>query len=230
MERIAEVGYAGVEPIFKLPGTTAETAAQLFRRLGLEVPSAHVPLPLGPDRDPVLDTMAAFGSTRIVSGKGPEGFETMELVRHTCGLFNEANAVAVEQGMRFGIHNHWWEFERVEGRLVYRVMLELLDPAIFFEVDTYWVRTAGLDPTTVVEELGSRAELLHIKDGPALEGEPQVAVGQGVLDIRSIILASGGAAEWLVAELDDCATDMLDAVEQSYRYLVEEGLAYGRQG
>jgi sugar phosphate isomerase/epimerase len=109
-------------------------------------------------------------------------------------------------------------------------MLDCLDPAIFFEVDTYWVQTAGLDPATVLEELGRRAVLLHIKDGPAVKGEPQVAVGEGLLDFPGIVQAADSTAEWLIVELDDCATPMLGAVERSYRYLVGEGLAHGSKG
>ena len=132
--------------------------------------------------------------------------------------------------MVFGIHNHWWEFLQVEGRYVYQIMLEHLDPAIFFQVDTYWVQTAGPDPAQVVKELGPRAPLLHLKDGPAVKGKPHTAVGDGVLDFPSIVRAAEGVAEWLIVELDSCATDMLEAVEKSYQYLVGEGLARGNKG
>jgi len=231
MRKVADIGYVGVEPIFNLPGATTVEAARLFRKLGLEVPSAHVPLPLGEDRRRVLDFMATLGCKRIISaGVGPERYATVDLIKQTCDLFNEAHAVAVENGMRFGIHNHWLEFQRVEGRYIYQVMLEHLDPAIFFEIDVYWVRVAGFDPAKVVRELGPRVPLLHIKDGPAVRDEPQVAVGDGVLDIPSIVGAAKGTAEWLVVELDECATDMMEAVERSYEYLVREGLAHGNEG
>lgn len=229
IKKVANIGYVGVEPIFSLPGTTTAEAARLFKELGLEVPSAHAPLPVGEDANRVLDFMAAFGCQRIVSGKGPDSFETMGLIQRTCDLFNEAHVVAAETGMEFGIHNHWWEFLQIEGRYVYQVMLEHLDPAIFFEIDTYWVKTAGVDPAKVVKELGPRAPLLHIKDGPAVRDEAQVAVGDGVLDFPSIVQAAEGTAEWLIVELDHCATDMMEAVEKSYQYLVEGGLARGNK-
>ena len=229
MKKVAEIGYVGVEPIFDLPGTTITEAAKLFRELGLEVPGAHTPLPVGEVANRVLDYMAAMGCQRIVSGKGPDSFETMHLIKQTCGLFNEAQAVAAENGMEFGIHNHWWEFLQVDGRYVYRVMLEHLEPGVFFELDTYWIKTAGVDPAKVVKEFGPRAPLLHIKDGPAVRDEPHVAVGDGVLDFPSIVQAGEDAAEWLIVELDHCATDMMVAVERSYQYLVEGGLARGNK-
>jgi sugar phosphate isomerase/epimerase len=238
MKKVAEIGYVGVEPIFDpsassghgLPGTTTIEAAKLFQELGLEVPSAHTPLPVGKDHNRVLDFMMALGCQRIISGKGPDSFETMDLVKQTCDLFNQAHAVAAQNGMKFGIHNHWWEFLQVEGRYVYQVMLGHLNPGVFFELDTYWIKTAGVDPANVVKEFGARAPLLHIKDGPAVRGEPHVAVGDGVLDFSRIVQAGEGAVEWLIVELDHCATDMMEAVERSHHYLVERGLACGNKG
>ncbi len=71
----------------------------------------------------------------------------------------------------------------------------------------------------LVKELGPRAPLLHIKDGPAVKNEPMVAVGDGMMDFPSLIQAAGENTEWLIVELDQCATDMLEAVGKSYRYL-----------
>lgn len=230
MKRIADIGYVGVEPALGTLGTTPTQAGKLFQELDLVVPSAHTPLPLGKDKGRVLDAMAAFGCRCIVSGKGPESFQTVDQIRRTCDLFNEAYAVARQNGMTFVIHNHWWEFQQVNGRYVYQYLLEHLHPEIAFEIDVYWVQTAGLDPAQVVRELGPRVPLLHIKDGPAVKDAPMVAVGEGILDFPRIIQAAGGATEWLIVELDRCATDMMTAVEKSYQYLVEGGLARGKQG
>jgi sugar phosphate isomerase/epimerase len=229
VKKVADIGYVGVEPIFRFPNTTTEEAAQLFRDLGLDVPSAHVPVPIGGDKNKVLDYMGIMGSTRIISGKGPDDFRTIDQIKRTCDLFNQAHAVAFENGMTFGVHNHWWEYLQVEGRYAYQVMLEYLDPGVFFELDTYWIQTAGVDPAEVVRELGPRAPLLHIKDGPAVHNEPMQAIGDGVLDFPAIVQAGEGTVEWHVVELDRCATDMMEAVERSYQYLVGEGLARGNK-
>ncbi len=179
----------------------------------------------------MLESAFTLGCPRIVSGfVPPSEYASLDGIKQVCERFNQANQVAMDQGFSFGIHNHWWEFEPVGGTPAYQLMLELLDRAIFWEIDTYWVKTAGLDPATVLRELGKRVPLLHIKDGPAVQGEPMVAVGQGTLDFHEIVEAGQGNAEWLIVELDQCATDMMDAVEQSYSYLVEEGLGHGREG
>lgn len=226
VRKVAAMGYVGVEPA-GFPGTTAEAAGKLFKELDLVAPSAHTGLPLGDAKNEVLDAMRAIECPRIITGKGPADFETLDKIKATCDLFNQANQVAQENGMAFGIHNHWWEYSQVEGRYVYHVMLELLDPSIFFELDTYWIKTAGVDPARVVQEMGARAPFLHIKDGPCVKDEPMTAVGDGLVDVPAIVEAGKPHTEWLVVELDRCATDMMEAVARSYRYLVEGGLARG---
>lgn len=186
-------------------------------------------MPLGDDKNKVLDRIAALGSTRlIIPWISPEEFQTIDQIKRNCERLNQANAVARQNGLELLYHNHWQEYGQVDGRYAYRVMLENLEPTVKFEIDTYWVKTAGCDPVAVVKELGARAPLLHIKDGPAVRDQPMAAVGDGVLDFPSIIQAAENTAEWMIVELDSCATDMMTAVEKSYHYLTSKGLARGK--
>jgi sugar phosphate isomerase/epimerase len=75
-----------------------------------------------------------------------------------------------------------------------------------------------MDPVSVIKELGKRAPLLHIKDGPCEQGKPMTAVGKGKMDFPPILKVAN-FAEWLIVELDSCATDMLEAVKESLTYL-----------
>ncbi len=228
VSEVAEIGYVGVEPA-GFPGTTPAEAGRLFKELGLQVPSAHLALPVGDDVQPVVEAMAAIGGHYVVSGRGPDQFQDLAAIKETCALFNEAAANARAHGLRFGVHNHWWEYLKVGDRYAYEYMLDLLDPEVVFEVDTYWVKTAGVDPAEVVRKLGARAPLLHIKDGPATRDAPMMAIGSGVMDFPAIVQAAGENVEWLIVELDRCTTDMMEAVRQSYEYLVGEGLARGNR-
>jgi hypothetical protein len=57
-----------------------------------------------------------------------------------------------------------------------------------------------------------------------------VAVGKGKMPTRKVIdAADANVLPWLVVELDACATDMLQAVRDSYDWLIGEGLARGRR-
>ena len=54
-----------------------------------------------------------------------------------------------------------------------------------------------------------------------------VAVGDGEMDFSQIVEASHGISDWLIVELDRCETDIMEAVEKSYNYLVTHDLARG---
>jgi sugar phosphate isomerase/epimerase len=226
LRRVADIGYTGVETAFFDEGVSIDEVSRRLRALGLTVFSAHVDLPLGAHRDDALRTAETFGCRRIVWHGWPEDvrYSSLDGIRQLADEYNAANEVAAANGLQLGLHNHWWEMTPVEGQLPYRVLRERIDPRIFFELDVYWAMVAGLDPVAVIQELGERAPLLHIKDGPAVRNQPMTAVGSGSLDIPAIAAAARGTAEWLVVELDECATDMLQAIEESYLYLTTNGL------
>jgi len=225
---VAEMGYAGVEPA-GVPGPMLPSGAgDLFRELGLQVPSAHCRMPVGDDKNAVLDAAAAIDCPVVVSGQGPDDFATIDKIKATLELFNEAGAACREVGLRFGVHNHWWEYVPVEGVYPYQMMIELLDPDILCEIDTYWVQTGGCDVAQVLREMGERSPLLHIKDGPCVAKEPMTAVGSGVMDFPAILASAGDVPQWLIVEQDRTAGDMVADVRSSYEYLVGSGLARGR--
>jgi len=227
LRQIADIGYAGVEP-FGDPANLRDQAA-LIADLELAVPSAHVSFPSTDEaRKAALRSADAYGTKRIVASVMPDGWATPDEIDRTIDAINRASAFAQENGLEFAYHNHWWEYESVEGILPYKLLLDRADPALRFEIDIYWVQTGGADPARVIAEHGERVPLLHVKDGPADSGQSDmVAVGAGVVDIRAAVEAAAHA-DWLIVELDRCATDMMTAVAESYAYLTGEGLAHGR--
>jgi len=224
--RIADMGYVGVE-LAGFPGIQPDEASDLFADLGLEVCSMHTQLPIGKQKNEVIEVAKELEVTRIISSTGRDSFASMDEVKKLCDRWNQAGAIAAENDLELGLHNHWWEFTEVEGRSGFDLLIENLDPAVFFQVDTYWVNTGGGDSVEVIEKLEERAPLVHIKDGPCDPQADMQAIGEGKMDFPPIVEASKGTAEWLIVELDRCATDMMEAVEKSYSYLVGGELARG---
>jgi sugar phosphate isomerase/epimerase len=95
------------------------------------------------------------------------------------------------------------------------------------------VKVAGQDPAAIVKKLGSRAQLLHIKDGPAKWDDnlpkdvpdPMTAVGKGTQNFPAIVKAADGNTEWMVVEMDKTAGDVFVALKESYDYLINNKLA-----
>lgn len=228
VEAVAEIGYAGVETA-GFPGTTPKEAKRLFQSLGLDVAAAHLPLPIDDERDNTLRTAAALDCTNVVCAHmPPTAFVDKDSVRKVADTLNDAGYVAAQHGLTLFYHNHWWEFTDIDGQSAYDILLEYLSDDIKLEIDVYWVQTAGIDPVTLVNRLGSRAPLLHIKDGPCTVDDPMVAVGDNAVDIPAVVEANNETTDWLIIELDEYTGDMMDAVARSYDYMTTKGLAHGR--
>jgi sugar phosphate isomerase/epimerase len=240
LKRIKEIGFTHVETAFWPEGVTLQQAAGHIKDAGLSVSSCHIELPIGDNKAKFLETAKAFSCTKMIWHGWPEDkrYSTLEGTKELAGIYNEANHFAKANGLQFGLHNHWWEFRnKVGGRFVYQVLLEELNPDIFFEIDTYWVKVAGHDPASIVAAYGKRAPFLHIKDGPARwndnlpqdNPDPMTAVGKGTQNFPAIAKAGRGNTQWMVIEMDATATDVFAALEESYQYLVKNGLARGNK-
>jgi len=225
--RVAEIGSAGIETAFFDEGASPRQTARHLADLGLTIISAHTDLPLGDGRERALRMADDLGCSRVIWHGWPRDprYSSVGGILQLAEEYNAANAIAKEHGLTLGLHTHWWECETVEGRPAYRTLLEHIDPDIFIEPDMYWARVAGLDPAAMLAELGPRAPLVHVKDGPATHDDPMAPLGSGVLDIPAIVRAGGENTEWTIVELDEVAMDALDAVAQSYRYMVDNGFA-----
>jgi len=219
VRHVAEIGYEGVEVAALPESVSTGDAKALFDELDLTVVGAHSPLPLDEQRETVLEIMAALDSAYLVCPwLNPETyFQSEEGVEQACALLNRASEVVSDAGMTLLYHNHWFEFETFGEDLAYKIMAECLDDDVGFEMDTYWVRVAGLDPVALLRELGDRVPLLHVKDGPGTVEAAMTAVGAGIMDVPAILEAA--SPEWLIVELDRCDADMMTAVEESYAYL-----------
>ena len=228
LEELAAIGYAGVEP-FNLFGKTARAFREQVESLGMKVSSSHTPWANRSPIDEVVDALGELGLSRAIGGFMPEDFEDLDAVRRTAetcqGLIDQLGP----QGLELAIHNHWWEFKLMDGRPAMHHLTEMV-PDLRYELDTYWAANFGAcDPAAELSRIADKAPLLHIKDGPLEKKEPMVAVGQGKVDVQSVINAADpNTVEWLVVELDACATDMMTAVRESYEYLTSNNLAEGR--
>lgn len=214
IDRIKGLGFAGVEP-YNDPSVSPSEQARIIRAAGLDIPAAHLPLPLGDAAEGSLAAARELGVNWLVSGFGPEDFADPEGMMVAAERANEAAANAEAAGFGFALHNHWWEF----GGNNWEQFTARLSSAVKFEIDTYWVQVAGRDPARLLAELGSRVPLVHLKDGPALRGAPMLALGQGVMDIPALLDST--QAQFLIVELDEHDGDMLGAVRDSMATLME---------
>lgn len=253
MKKIADFGYIGIET-YPLPeNVTLEHAAKVFDDLGLKVFSMHYELPVTEKlKADVLkmanaykcDTMVYHGWPQDESIKSLdpqkdinhwpkiEKYKNLDAIKHTVEVYNKAADSLKSDGIKLGLHNHWWEFEKSEDDVIpFYYLLKNLNPEIFFEIDIYWAKTGGNDPVKIVSDFGKRVPFLHVKDGPAVKGEntyDHVPIGDGSINYPAIVKAEGENIKWMIVEFDEYTGNIFEALGKSYSYLIKNELAMGK--
>jgi sugar phosphate isomerase/epimerase len=234
LAKLREIGFRYVETAFWPEGVSLEQASEALRKADLKVCSSHIELPAADGKRKMLETAAAFKTKFVIWHGWPEDkrYQTIEGTKDLISLYNASAVMAEENSLHFGIHNHWWELRnQMEGKPVYKWLLQQMDPRIFWEADAYWIKVAGFDPAKVIREMGRRAKFIHMKDGPARwhpsladdNPDPMTAVGKGTQDVAAISKACQAHVDWMVVEMDKVEGDVFEALRQSHRYLIDGG-------
>lgn len=236
LQKVVNTGLKNVETYDFADDMSYTEFGGMLKDAGLSVSSMHGNIPVGEEGEKALRRAEAYNCQKVIWHGWPEDnrYQSQDGIKELADIYNEANQLMKSNGLSFGLHNHWWEMRMDEsGHYPLETLLENIDPDIFLEIDTYWVKTAGQDPAEVVKKYGERVKLMHIKDGPAKWSEdlgvgphePMVAVGKGTQDFGMIAEACGNDPKWMVIELDECATDVFQAVKDSVDYLTANNLA-----
>jgi len=227
LKELAAIGYRGVE-FAGLHGHKPVEVRKVLDDLGLKAASAHAAVPTKENLHELTDEAKTLGYDLVICGWPGEGFASRTGIDNAAAALEHGCRLLAGRGLRLGYHNHWWEFDRVEGTPGLELLLEKA-PSLASQLDVYWACNFGrIDVPAFVAAHRSRIPSLHVKDGPLVAGAPHSAVGSGRMDIpRCIRAADPNVLEWVIVELDSCATDMMTAVRESYRYLVSHSLAEG---
>ena len=126
-------------------------------------------------------------------------------------------------GIRFGYHNHAFEFARPApgSAALYDTFLDQGGPDFCLEVDVYWASHAGLNPERLIERCAGRIPVIHVKDKEMVGQEAVMApVGEGNLDWPHLLPACAAAGvKWYAVEQDECRRDPFDCLRSSFEFL-----------
>lgn len=127
-----------------------------------------------------------------------------EKIDEFCKNLSDWAKIVNDAGMKFGYHNHHFEylFRTADGQSMYDYMLA--NSPIIFEIDAFWAEVGGKVAADVITAHPDRAALVHLKDAGERAPGKDVAFGEGILDWDAIIAAADAAGcEYYVVELDN---------------------------
>ena len=235
--QLQKLGYRKVEHA-GFHGRTVEEFKAALDKYGLRATSGHTNVPYPFDEEEwrtIVANAVTLGQEYVVEPL-PQ-FAIPGLVTMTSGApspvwrdfaatLNRAAAIAAEEGIRVGYHNHNVEFfpltDNPLGR-AYDILLAETDPAlVHFEMDLYWVWNAEQDPVEWLNAHPTRFRQFHVKD---MDEEGNFTnPGEGVIDFGRIFKTAQRVRRTVpireyIVERDDAGSDGLVFAEVGYKFL-----------
>lgn len=200
VKKLAALGYTQVEGF----GGNYEDAAA-FRALldehGLAMPSGHF-FPIGSfeeQLDASLASAKTLGMNRVFCPAPEDLWRNRTDAANWISLakrLEEAGKKVNDAGLRFGWHNHHWEFMALPGGEIAMDLILEHAPSIEWEMDVAWVARGGADPLAWIARYKDRITTAHVKDiapdGECADEDGWADVGHGRLDWPAIMAALRG--------------------------------------
>lgn len=199
-------------------GLTPKEMKQICTDLGMTLRSGHVHIDKGWKK--TMDEATESGQEYLICSTMPTSGQTVDNYKKVAAAFNKAGEECRQRGIKFGYHNHEYEFE-IKGReVLYDVLLNNTDASlVHMELDLGWVLVGGKDPLDYFSRYPGRFPLWHLKDMDLVK-KHSVELGKGGLDIQAMLKHSEQAGlKYFFVEQEEYATTPMDSMKYNMEYL-----------
>lgn len=207
LKQVASYGYKQIEgyegPQGMFWGMSNTEFKKYMDDLGMEFISSHCDMKK--DFEKKIEEAAAIGMKYLVyPWEGPG--KTIDDYKQLAEDFNKSGELCKKAGLKFAFHNHDFTFRPLEGKFPQDTLLENTDTGLVdFEMDIYWVVTAGQNPESWLKKYKNRFRLCHVKDRSKTpvedNGKNSVDLGTGTIDWgKTLQTAKQNGMEYYIVE------------------------------
>lgn len=214
LRQVSELGYKFVEfaGFFGIP---AEEIKAMLDKYGLKVSGTHTGWKeIAEHFEETVAYHKAIGNKNIIIPGGD--FSDQKKLDALIDMINEFQPKLAAEGITLGYHNHHKEFlpnkdgSNIEDQLIYRTNVML-------EIDTYWAYVGMKNPIALLDRLGDRVKVIHIKDGDA-EGNG-TPLGMGTAPVAEVYAKAIEMGLPMVVESETCKPDGMTEAKICIEYL-----------
>jgi sugar phosphate isomerase/epimerase len=243
LKKLAEMGYKHVEHAnyvdHKFYGYTQKEFKIILDGLGLKMPSGHtrmnaehwdaVKKDFTDDWKQTVADAAAMGQQYVISPWLDDSLRQNydDLVRYL-DVFNKCGELCKKSGMKFGYHNHDFEFSvKLNDKNVFDIILNNTDPSLVMQqLDIGNMYNAGAIALDIVNKYPGRFISMHVKDEikSSTKESPfeSTILGKGILPVKEIIdlgRKSGGTTLFIIEQESYQGITPLDCAKEDLKVI-----------
>jgi hypothetical protein len=243
LKKVAEMGYKNVEHANYVNGKFYGYEPKEFRKvlddLGLSMPSGHTVMG-GQHWDAAkndftdvwkktVEDAALLGQKYVVSPWLDVSLrKNFDDCKRFMEVFNKSGELCKKSGMKFGYHNHDFEFSlRLTSVKVYDIIMQNTDPSLVAQqLDIGNMYNGGGRAIELLKQYPGRFELMHVKD--EIKGEKELyestVLGTGIIgvaDVLKLAANSGGTTQYIIEQESYQGKSPLDSIKMDLDWIKE---------
>ncbi|NLR80914.1 TIM barrel protein [Chitinophaga eiseniae] len=249
LKQLAAMGYKYVEHAGysnrKFYGYSATEFKKRLSDLGLSMPSGHTVMrkdhwdtakkDFTDEWKYTVEDAATVGQHFVISPWLDESLrKNYDDFKAYMDVFNKSGALCKRSGMKFGYHNHDFEFsQQLNGQKIFDLILTSTDPTLVAQqLDIGNMYHAGGIALDIIKKYPGRFELMHVKDEiKSAKGEmgssyESTVLGKGVIPVKEVIdlgKKSGGTRYFIIEQESYQGQAPLDAVKEDLQVMKKWG-------
>lgn len=224
LNKLAKIGYKQLESARSEKGNyyglQPKEVKKITSDLGMTMRSGHVYIDKDWQRS--VDAAAEAGQSYLICASLPSEGQTVANYQRVADTFSKAAEDCKKVQITFGYHNHDYEFEKVDGQVLYDILLDKTDPSLVqMEMDLGWVIVTGNDPLHYFEKYPGRFPLWHLKDMDKVK-KHSTEFGKGQINVVSMLQnAKKSGMKYFFVEQEEYSSTALESVQYDYDYLMK---------
>lgn len=248
LQALAAMGYKYLEHANyvdrKFYGYSPKEFRKVLDDLGMKMPSGHTVMhsrhwnaakEFTDAWKYTVDDAAVLGQEFVISPSMEEKQrrnydELMVLLE----MFNKSGELCKKHGMKFGYHNHEFEFsEKLNGEVLYDIIMKNTDPAlVIHQLDIGNMYNANAKAADVIKKYPGRFESMHVKDEIKATGKEErqqyesTLLGKGVINVKEVLelgKKSGGTKHFIIEQESYQGQKPLDAMRENLAIMKQWG-------
>lgn len=224
LKQVAKMGYKYVEHANyvnrKFYGYSAPEFKKVLDDLGLNMISGHTVMgkqhwdeakkDFSDSWKMTIEDAGVLGQKYVVSPSMDESMrKKYDDFKHYMDIFNKCGELCKKKGMKFGYHNHDFEFsEKLNNEKLFDIIMKSIDPElVVIQLDMGNLYNGGAIAKDVVNQYPGRFENIHVKDEiPAKGGNEKyesTIIGEGIVSAKEVVdLATriGGTKVYIIEQ------------------------------